>query len=440
MPTVKIGERFLASAKPTEKEVLYFDSELRGFGLRVMPSGARSWIVDYRPGAGGRGVSKRRLRIGNPDRDSAASPRLSPGQARAKAAEVLAQVRLGADPSEDRAKLRADITVAELCDRYLEEGCSLKKASTIATDKGRIERHIKPLLGKLRAREVACVDVDRFLRDVAKGKTALDIKTRKYGRSRVTGGKGTATRTVRLLGGIFTWAISQGLRDDNPTKGVQKFPDKSGERYLTSEEMTRLGEAIREAEAVGIPHKPSMSKHAPKVARTKIDASAAAALRLLIFTGCRVSEILKLRWSEVDLERGLLFLPDSKTGRKTVVLSNAAQSILTTLPRLGVYVIASESAGQPDEKPRSDLKRPWAMIRRHAGLDDVRLHDLRHSFASVGAGSGLGLPIIGKLLGHSQASTTQRYAHLDADPVRAAANAIAGKIEMALKGGKPKSL
>ncbi len=116
----------------------------------------------------------------------------------------------------------------------------------------------------MRAREVASLDVDRFMRDVAKGKTAMDMKTRKHGRSRVTGGKGTATHTVRLLGGIFTWAISQNLRDDNPTKGVQKYPDQAGERYLTSEEMARLGEAIREAETVGIPRKPSQSKHAAK--------------------------------------------------------------------------------------------------------------------------------------------------------------------------------
>ena len=229
------------------------------------------------------------------------------------------------------------------------------------------------------------------------------------------------------------------FREDNPAKGVQKYPDKSGERYLTSEEMLRLGEAIRDAETAGIKRKPSESKHAPKRPenqRTVIDAWSAAALRLLIFTGCRLGEILNLRWNEVDLERGLLFLPNSKTGRKTVVLSSAAQSILAALPRLGIYVIASETAGKENEKPRADLKRPWSLVRARAGLDEVRLHDLRHSFASVGAGAGMGLPVIGKLLGHSQASTTQRYAHLDADPVRAAANTIANKIEEAMGDGK----
>jgi integrase len=201
--------------------------------------------------------------------------------------------------------------------------------------------------------------------------------------------------------------------------------------------MGRLGEAIREAETVGILHKPSTSKHAirkPENARTKIDRSAAAAIRLLILTGARLREILHLRWNEVDLERGFLFLSDSKTGRKAVVLSAAAASVINNLPRIGIYVIAGETAGQKDEKPRADLKRPWAMIRRHATLEDVRLHDLRHSFASVGAAASLGLPVIGKLLGHTQPSTTARYAHLADDPIRAAANTIAGKIEEAMGG------
>ncbi|UXN62884.1 site-specific integrase [Phyllobacterium sp. A18/5-2] len=313
----------------------------------------------------------------------------------------------------------------------------MKKASTIATDRGRIERHIKPLLGSKRVGEITSQDISKFLRDVANGKTATDIKTKKRGRSIVKGGKGTATRTVRLLGGIFTWAMSENIRKDNPVATVTKFPDNSGERYLTSTEMAKLGEAIREAETIGIAWKESTSKHTPKKnRRTVVDKWAAGAIRLLIFTGCRLSEILHLAWRDVDLERGLLFLPDSKTGRKTVVLSRVAQDVLTSIERVGIYVIASESAGQEDEKPRSDLKRPWAMIRRRAALDGLRLHDLRHSFASVGAGGGMGLPIIGKLLGHSQAATTARYAHLDADPVRRAADAISDKIEKAMEEGK----
>jgi integrase len=154
-----------------------------------------------------------------------------------------------------------------------------------------------------------------------------------------------------------------------------------------------------------------------------------------MLTGMRLREVLHLRWDEVDLQRGILFLPDSKTGRKTVVLSAAAVDVLVGLPRVGVFVIAGDTAGLPDEKPRADLKRPWAAITKHAGLSGLRIHDLRHSFASVGAWSGLGLPVIGKLLGHADAKTTQRYAHVDSDSSRRAADAIASQIAAAM-GGK----
>lgn len=428
MPVAKLNRRTLATLKATNAPVSYYDDTLTGFGLLIRPSGARSWFVEYRPGAGGRGVAKRRMVVGSPDT-------LSPEKARDAAAKILAKAELGGDPAAERAEERADITVADLCDRYLRDGIEMKKPSTIITDRSRIERHIKPLLGRKRVAAVTSADVKTFMRNVANGKTARDVRTGKRGRSIVRGGKGAATRTVRLLGGIFTFAVEHKYRSDNPVHGVEKYPDGRNERYLTTTELTRLGAAIAEGETVGIPHKPSRSKHAPKrKTRTVVDKYAAAAIRLLIFTGCRLGEILNLRWSEVDLERGLLFLPDSKTGRKTVVLAGPAIALLEDLPRVGFYVISGESAGENDEKPRTDLNRAWRAIRRRAGLEDVRIHDLRHSFASVGAGAGLGLPIIGKLLGHAQASTTQRYAHLDADPVRRAADVIAGRIDAALSG------
>jgi integrase len=143
---------------------------------------------------------------------------------------------------------------------------------------------------------------------------------------------------------------------------------------------------------------------------------AAAAIRLLILTGARLREILHLRWEQIDLERGLLLLPDSKTGKKAIVLNAPAIAVLAGLPRVGAYVIAGQNAGTDHEKPRADLNKPWRSVRMRAELDGVRLHDLRHTHASIGAGAGLGLPIIGKLLGHTKASTTQRYAHLDTDP------------------------
>jgi integrase len=150
----------------------------------------------------------------------------------------------------------------------------------------------------------------------------------------------------------------------------------------------------------------------------------------LLFTGCRLREILHLEWKQVDIERGLLFLADSKTRKKTIVLNAPAMEVLASLDQYGPYVVP----GDDPDKPRADLKRPWAAIARRAGLDGVRLHDLRHTYASFGVGSGLGLPIIGKLLGHSQAATTHRYAHLDNDPLRRASESIAGQIAAALEG------
>ncbi|MGB8584134.1 MAG: site-specific integrase, partial [Pseudolabrys sp.] len=159
-------------------------------------------------------------------------------------------------------------------------------------------------------------------------------------------------------------------------------------------------------------------------------------LRLLMFTGCRLREILNLRWEHVDMERGLLFLPDSKSGRKTVILSAPALAILNGLERMGPYVVPDDDPA----KPRPDLKRPWDAITKRAGLDGVRLHDLRHTYVSFGAGGGLALPIIGRLLGHTQTATTARYAHLDNDPLRRASESIAGRIAAALDGNGQNSV
>jgi integrase len=222
----------------------------------------------------------------------------------------------------------------------------------------------------------------------------------------------------------------------NPARKIDKFTEHRRERFLTVAELEQLGAAIREAETKGIPWdideaKPT-AKHLPKAKnrKTKISPFAAAALRLLLFTGCRLREILHLRWENVDLERGLLFLPDSKSGRKTVILNASAMAVLTGLERIGSCVVP----GDDPEKPRADLKRPWEVVSKRAGLDGVRIHDLRHTYAGFGAGGGLGLPIIGKLLGHTQASTTQRYAHLDNDPLRRASEHIGGTIAAALEG------
>jgi integrase len=179
------------------------------------------------------------------------------------------------------------------------------------------------------------------------------------------------------------------------------------------------------------------AKHfaAPENRRSPIDPFAIAAIRLLIVTGARLREILYARWEHVDFERGILFLPDSKSSKKPVLLNAAAVAILTDLPRIAgnPHIIAGAKHGAP----RFDLRKPWAAVTRAARLDGLRVHDLRHSFASIGAGASMSLPIIGRLLGHSQAATTQRYAHLADDPMRAAVETIGATIEAAMTGRKP---
>jgi integrase len=251
-----------------------------------------------------------------------------------------------------------------------------------------------------------------------------------------------ANRALAVWAKAYTWGAARGLVAEgmNPAKGVGKYREKSRERYLTRAELAALGDALRLAETDGLPYQVNedgpKAKHAPKPEnrKRKLDLYATAAIRLLILTGARLREILDLKWKEVDFERGIAFLPDSKTGAKPLYLSAASLAVISSLPRIegNPHVIA----GARDGAARSDLKKPWAAVAGHAGLEGVRLHGLRHSFASFGAGASLGLPIIGKLLGHTQASTTQRYAHLDADPVKRAAESIGATIQAAMNGDK----
>lgn len=420
MPVQRLTRKFVTGVLPGSKPVTYFDTDLKGFGLKVMPTGAQSWVVEYRPGAGGRGVSKKRLKIGTPATHS-------PEEARAEASRTLARVTLGGDPSALRSEERASMTVKEIAESYLGKHVAQKrKPNTERLYRWVIASHIIPSIGGMRASTVTQADVTRMQASIIRGRKELP-----------NGGKTTANRALAVLSALFNWASGEGLVPDgfNPVPKVERYRENQKERYLTSAEMAALGAALEEAETVGFPYEANAenpnAKHTPKE-NYVLSPHATGAIRLLILTGCRLREILDLRWSDVDEERGLLFLPDSKTGRKTVVLSGAAMTVLRSLPRVGQYVIAGANAGTPEEKPRPDLKKAWDTVRKRAGLDGVRLHDLRHSFASVGAGSGLGLPIIGKLLGHTQAATTARYAHLDVDPVRRAADAIGDSIAEAM--------
>jgi integrase len=392
---------------PERGEYTVHDKSTAGFGVRVRASGTKTFIASYRLPGGRRGAA-RRFTIGPAD------GAMSVQQARQKAKEVLAGAQLGQDPAGEKARRRREWTVRELCQEYFKAGANNNKASTIERDRGRVSRHIEPLIGSLRASEVTQADVEKMFRSIVEGKTALDVKTKKRGRSIVRGGAGAARRTVGLAGSIFSYAMRLGIRSDNPTRGVRKGVDKKLERFLSQKELNLLGDALRISEKEGL------------------NGKALNIIRLLIFTGARKSEIAALKWSEVDIERGLLMLAESKTGKKAIVLTTPAIDVLANLER---------KADMPFVFPADEVKghfqgtqKIWAKVRAKAGLQDVRLHDLRHSFASSALASGAALPIIGKLLGHGSVQSTARYAHLSDDPVRRAANRAALDIAEALSG------
>jgi integrase len=416
MDAIKLTKRVVDAAVAGTQRYTLFDSAISGFGLRVYPSGQKSWVFEYRPGEGGRRVSKKRITIGKVSD-------FTPDGARKVADGLRSAVKTGKDPQGERARQREAPTLSDIAHTFLKDHVGAKrKPSTKAHYEDVINRLVLPTLGKLKAKDITRAEVARLhLRNAA---TPFQ-----------------ANRILAIVGSMYAFAGKHGLvpQGINPTRGIERFKEDSRERFLSSDELERLGASIRLAETTGIPwviDDTKNSKHLPKSKReTAIGEHAAAAIRLLILTGARLREILHLKWEHVDLERGLLLLPDSKTGKKTIVLNAPAVSILSDLPKAGAYVIASDSAGTENEKPRADLKRPWAVVVRHAKLDGVRLHDLRHNFAAFGAGGGMGLPIIGKLLGHTQPQTTARYAHLDADPLRRASDKIGSGIAAAM--GEP---
>jgi integrase len=277
-----------------------------------------------------------------------------------------------------------------------------------------IERHIKPLLGRKMAKAPTQADVARFQADVAVGKSKADIRTKSRGRAIVAGGKGTAARSLAVLGAILQFGMARGLIPTNPARGVRLLKGEKKERFLSEAEVAKLAGALAAMEA-----------------EAAISPSAAAAVRLLLLTGCRKSEILTLRWDWIDPERKCLRLPDSKTGAKIVPLAAAALELLEEFSRRNdsMFVLP---AGKGDGHYTS-LQKDWERIRARAGLPGLRLHDLRHSFASFAVADGHSLFMVGKVLGHKQARTTEGYAHLSADPVIAVADRTAARILAAMK-------
>jgi integrase len=415
----RITKRLVDSLQNTGAEYFVWDETLIGFGLRVQASGAMSYVVKYRAGSG-RGAPTRRLTLGRVGT-------VTPDDARTIAKKTLGAVAHGNDPAALKAAERRASSLRELAGIYLAEHVDAKrKPKTAKHYRGLLEKIVLPELGSRKAEQVTTSDL---------AKLHAKMRKRPY----------QANRMLKVVGSLYAFASKRKITPFgfNPARGIEPYPEKGRDRFLNGDELTRLGEAVREAETIGLPYnidetKPK-AKHAPKEAqrRTKIGPHAAAAVRLLILTGARLREILHLKWDHVDLERGLLLLPDSKTGKKAIVLNAPALDILAHLPRVGEYVVAGQAGGTDDDKPRSDLNRPWRAIVKRAGLTGLRIHDLRHTHASVGAGLGLGLPIIGKLLGHTQPSTTARYAHLDADPLRRASDHIGSHLAAAMGDLKP---
>lgn len=418
MAEVRITKRVVDGAEPRAVRYTIFDSALPGFGLRVFPTGAKSWIFEYRPGAGGKGVDKKRVTIGK-------ASDLTPDRARKLAEQLRAGVIRGEDPMAMKAAQRAAPTVADLADAFLKDHVADKREnSTYVHYKDLLDRIVLPAVGKVKAIDLDHAEVAKLHK--AWKKTPFQ-----------------ANRILAVISSMYSYGARQSVkmvpRGTNPAADIEKYEEPSRNRPLKPEELMRLGDALRIAETTGIPWEVRPEKRASKhLAATEKQATVQsehviAAIRLLMFTGARLREILNLEWSQVDLEAGMLLLDKHKTRRRTgmikpIVLNPPAIEVLSKLIRLGRYVIAGESAGTEGEKPRPDIKKPWASISKYAGLEGVRLNDLRHNFASLGVGGGLGLPIVGKLLGHTQVRTTERYAHLDNDPLRRVANTIGATI------------
>ena len=403
----KITKRVVDRAEPARATYLIRDAELKGFVLVVTPAGAKSYAVDYRAGSG-RSAPKRRLTIGKHG-----SP-WTPETARVQAKRWLAEIAAGRDPAMMHREERAVLNFGELIDLYLTDGVGHKKPTTLKADRGRIDHHLRPLLGRMRADRISRGDIERMRDAVSGGKTAKRIESgiKRPSGSIATGGKGVAAQCVTLVSAIYSFAIERGLCASNPALGIKKAPVRKLERFLGESEIARLAQALdTEAQRSGNPFP-------------------AAAIKLLLLTGCRKGEIVDLLWDHVDFEHECLRLADSKTGAKVVYLNAPARALLRELPRLAdnQRVIPGRRA----EGAGAAIDKAWSRVRTVAGLVDVRLHDLRHSFASVGAASGLSLPIIGALLGHKHATTTARYAHLSADPLRAANDAVGARIVAAM--------
>ena len=383
-----ISRRTVEALPVGEREAVFWDHELSGFGVRVYPSGRKVYLVQTRSG----GKSKR-VTIGR-------HGVLTAEQARRKAAQVIASIKAGEEPVRPQSPPDAGPTIAEVAERYMKEHVAVRcKPSTAIGCRYALDKYLLPAFGT------------RALGSIGRE----EVATLQYGLHKTPI---MANRIVDMLSRLFNMAEAWGIAPEggNPCRFVQKYKERSCERFLSEEEFRRLGRVLDDVEAEG-----------------KVSPSAVAAIRLLMLTGCRRGEIVTLRWEDVDLEAGDLRLRDAKTGARQVALSPAAVRVLSGIPRVAdtPWVIAGRKPGTR----LANLNASWLVVRARAGLDDVRLHDLRHSFASQALALGESLTMIGKLLGHRKVQTTARYAHLAQDSVKASAARVAESLKADMARG-----
>jgi integrase len=390
VPRAKLNKRFVDQA-PLGK---YYDTGLTGFGLYVGET-AKTYFIEYRPGRG-RAVPKRRFSFAKHGGVAPGGRTWTADLARAEALRLLGMVKGGIDPHDGR-DIRPNL-VADLVPAWLGELAAKRKARTNYDYRRLMERHALPRLGRL---EITSVNRQH----VAKLHHALHAT------------QAEANHLLRVLSSFFSWCERHGYRPDhsNPCRHIVKYRENKRDRFLSPRELHRLSRALAAAERCGA-----------------VTPWVAGAIRLLVLTGARLGEVLNLQWAWVDLERGELRLPDSKVGARTIHLNAPARAVLAALPRVAgnphVIVGGKPGAGLVN------LEKPWRKIRKAALLNDVRLHDLRHSHASVAVAGGLSLPLVGALLGHALPATTARYAHLAADPIKAASELVGQRIAEAMKG------
>tara|TARA_R110000868_G_scaffold409595_1_gene695403 strand:- start:9286 stop:10506 length:1221 start_codon:yes stop_codon:yes gene_type:complete len=383
-----LNKRFVDGLAPSDKNYITFDGELRGFGVRVAPSGRKTFIVQYR--AGGR---TRRVKLG-------VYGSVTVDQARTEARKRLGEVAAGENPAETIRINRRAPTVAALCDRFMEEHVRVRcKPSTESEYQRSINIFIKPAFGARKIQDITRTDVAKLHHD------HRDIPYQ-------------ANRTLGVISKMFNLAEVWGLRPDgsNPTRHIKKYPEEKKQRFLSPKEIGTLTRVLAEVEAEGT--------ESPYTV---------AAFRLLLLTGCRLSEIQTLRWDYI--EGSYIVLPDSKTGARRIPFDQPVRDVLDSIERQdgNPYVICGKLPGSH----LTDLQHPWRRIRARAKLDDVRIHDLRHTFASAALEAGLSLEQIADLLGHSMLQTTARYTHLRDEVQRNAAKQASGFISEAMTAEPP---